>query len=151
MFGIRKKKSERGFILIYVLFICSLCFIIVLGFYKMEVLIRSNNLKFQSNVLKVDNLQKTREYLLTELDENIYMNVSSIDENAVKEYLNSIADFKGKYNDSYVEYVKNNNCFLIQYYINHKFYKEELYEYKIVNGEIFYGCIDYAFEQGGIK
>ena len=55
------------------------------------------------------------------------------------------------YNESHIEYTKNNNCFSIQYYINHKFYKEELYEYKIVNGSMRYGCIDYSFEKGKIK
>ncbi|MBV7275047.1 hypothetical protein I6U48_19285 [Clostridium sp. PL3] len=117
----------------------------------MEVLIRNNNLKMEKSLVKVDKLQKTREYLLTELDDNIYKNVSVIDENSVKEYFVSMSKLDEKYEDSYIEYIKNNNCFLIQYYINHKFYKGELYEYKIANGLIYYGCIDYSFEKGGIN
>jgi hypothetical protein len=117
----------------------------------MEILIRSNNLKLQKNASKVDVLQKEREYLLTELDENICKNVSIISENEVKTYLSSISDFNVKYNDSCVKYIKNNNCFLVQYFINSKFYKEELYEYTIIDGSVFYGCIDYSFKQGGIK
>lgn len=151
MFRIRKEKSKRGFILIYVLFICSICFIVVLGFYKMEVLIRDNNLKLQSNVIKVDKLQKTKEYLLTELDEKIHGNVSEIKKDNVRKYLDSTESFNVKYDENCIEYRKNDECFLIRYYINHKFYKEELYEYEIIDGSIFYGCMDYSFEQGGIK
>lgn len=117
----------------------------------MEVLIRNNNLKMEKSLVKVDKLQKTREYLLTELDENIYNNVSSINEDSVKKYLESMVNIKDEHGESHIEYIKNNNCFLIQYYINHRFYKGEVYEYKIIKGSIYYGCIDYFFEKGKIK
>lgn len=151
MFRTRERKSKKGFILVYVLFACSLCFLIVLGVYKMEVLIRNNDLKLQQNTMKVDIIQKPREFLLTQLDENIYESVSYISEEGVKEFFNTTTSTAIKYDDNLIKYINDSNCFLAEYYINHKFYKEELYEYKIINGSIFYGCIDYSYKKGGIK
>lgn len=151
MFRVRTRKSQKGFILVYVLFACSLCFAIVLGIYKMEVLIRRNDLKLQKNIMQVDNIQKSREYLLTELDDNIYKNVNCISEEEVKKFLNSTTDASIKYDDNLIKYINDSDCFLAEYYINHEFYKEELYQYKIINGSIFYGCIDYSYSKGEIK
>lgn len=150
MFRFRKSKS-KGYTLIYVLIINSLCLSIVFGCYKMEFLKRENSIKMKKNILKVDKLQKYREYLLTELDENIYGNVNNITEEEIKNYLSSADGFSLIYDQCCIKYVKDKNYFLVQYYINNKFYKEEFYQYKVNDSSIIYGCIDYSYTKGVLK
>lgn len=109
-----------------------------------------NNLKFQKNSLKINTIQKYAEYLLTELDEYILANVSAITQDDIRVHFSSLYDFSISYEECNISYVPNKDCFLIEYYLNHKFYKEELYEYKIYNNSLIYRCIDYSFERGRI-
>lgn len=117
----------------------------------MEFLIKENSIKLQKNILKVDKSQKSKEYLLTELDEYIYVNVKDITEEDIKKFFSSLNDFTLIYEESCIKYNKEKDCFLIQYSINHKFYKEEFYEYKVNDAFITYGCIDYSFREGELK
>lgn len=150
MFRVRKSKN-KGYTLIYVLIINGLCLSIVFGCYKMEFLRRENSIKMKKNILKVDKLQKYKEYLLTELDENIYGNVMNITEEEIKKYLTSTDSFSLTYDQCSVKYIKDKNYFLVQYYINNKFYKEEFYQYKVNGNSIIYGCIDYSYTKGVLK
>lgn len=150
MFGIRKNKN-KGYTLIYVLIMSSLCLSMVLGCYKMELLRRENSIKMNKNVLRVDKLQKYKEYLFTELDEHIYENVKNITDDEIKSYLSSIKDFSLTYDECCIKYNKDKNYFLVQYYVNHKFCKEEFYQYKVNGNYIVYGCIDYSYVKGVLK
>lgn len=150
MFRLRKSKN-KGYTLIYVLIINSLCVFIAFGCYKMELLVRENSMKMKNNVVKVDKLQKYKEYLFTELDENIYGNVNNITEDDIKKYLDSISDFCLIYDQCCIKYVKDKNYFLVQYYINNRFCKEEFYQYKVEGNSIIYGCIDYSYVKGVLK
>lgn len=151
MFSIRKKKNRSGFILVYVLFIGSICLSIAASCYKTEYLIRKNSLNFQKYSLKVNGIQKQKEYLLTQLDQYIYKNINDITEDEIKKYFQDAQSFSLSYEQCYVTYFNSRNCFLLVYYLNNKFYKEELYEYKVVGDSVNYGCIDYSFKKGDIK
>lgn len=150
MFRIRESKN-KGYTLIYVLIISSLCLSIVFGCYKMEFLRRENSIKMNKNALKVDKLQKYKEYLFTELDEHIYGNVNNVTEEEVKNYFSSIDEFSLTYDQCCIKYNKDKNYFLLQYYIDNKFCKEEFYQYKVNNNSTFYGCIDYSYVKGVLK
>jgi len=150
MFRIRKNKN-KGYTLIYVLIISSLCLSIVFGCYKMEFLRRENSIKMNKNALKVDKLQKHKEYLFTELDEHIYGNVENVTEEEVKNYFSSIEEFSLTYDQCYIKYNKDKNYFLLQYYIDNKFFKEEFYQYKVNGNSILYGCIDYSYVKGVLR
>ncbi len=148
MFSIRKRESTRGFILIYVVFIVTLCIFIALNCFKLEVLKRENNLKMQKNILKVEYEQKTKEYIFTQLDEFLYKNVTNLTSDGIKAYLDSLSGTIVQYEDSHIEYNKSQNCLLVVYYKDGKFSKEELYQYRVENNSIFYTCIDYSFKEG---
>lgn len=143
-----RKGKNKGYILIYVLIISSLCLSIVFGCYKMEFLRRENSIKMKKNALKVDKTQKCKEYLLTELDEYIYENVNNVTEEDIKNYFSAVNGFSLTYEQCCVKYNKDKNYFLVEYYINNKFYKEEFYQYKVNGTSIIYGCIDYSYAKG---
>lgn len=151
MLTIRKKKGRRGFVLIYVLFVGCICISIVSVGYKMEFVKRDNAVKLQNNTIKVDKLQKSREYLLSRLDKYILNNINSLSNEEIQTYFSTLNDFKVVYEGSYIIYIKDKNYFLLRYYLNNKFCKEELYEYKVTSKGLVYGCIDYSFKEGEIK
>ncbi|MBC2580313.1 hypothetical protein [Clostridium sp. DJ247] len=117
----------------------------------MEFAKRDNTIKLRNNATKVDKLQKSREYLLNELDKYIHNNINNLSSEEIQNYFNASNDFKVIYEGSYIIYIKDKNCFLLKHYLNNKFCKEELYEYKITNKGLVYGCIDYSFKEGEIK
>lgn len=150
MLRTRQGKS-KGYTLIYVLIINSICLSIVFGCYRMEVLRRQNSIRAREKALRIDRIQKYKEYLLTELDEYIYVNANDITEEDIKSYFNSIDDFSLTYNQCCIKYNKDSNCFLAQYYINNVFYKEEIYQYKVNGNSVIYGCTDYSYAKGVLK
>ncbi|NMM61390.1 hypothetical protein HBE96_01480 [Clostridium sp. P21] len=110
---------------------------------------RENNLNMEKGVLKAECTQKVKEYIFTELDELLYKTVTNLTDDGLKEYLNSLSGPVVTYENSYVKYNKEENCFEVVYYVNSRFCREELYEYKVKNNSIFYNCIDCIFEEGG--
>ena len=137
--------------MIYVLIMSSICISIVFGCYKMEFLRRENSVKMYKNTMRVDKSQKYKEYLFTELDEYICENVKDITEDDIKNYFDSAIDFELTYEQCKIKYNKDRNYFLVQYYINNKFYKEEFYQYKVRGKSIIYGCIDYSYLKEVLK
>lgn len=146
-----RKGTKKGYILIYVLLVNSLCLLIALGCYKMECLKTENSLKLQKIILKVDKLQKSKEYIFTELDDYICENIKYENEEDIKNYFNSSEDFKLTYEECIVNYNKDKNYFLVQYYSNNKFCKEEFYKYKLNGKSVIYSCIDYSYKEGVLK
>lgn len=116
----------------------------------MEMLRRSNNLAMSKNVVKVDLIEKHKEYLLTELNDYVHKNILNLTEEETRNYFTSLDDFKISYEGSYIVYDKKRDCFKGEYNINGKFYKKELYEYQVSNAVITCSCIDYSFEKEGI-
>ncbi|AWI03770.1 hypothetical protein B9W14_04460 [Clostridium drakei] len=141
MFSIKNRRRSKGFIIIYVMFIVSFCIFIALSCFKLEVLKRQNNLNMEKSVLKVDPTQKIKEYMLTELDELLYKDVTTLTNDEVKNYLSSKTGSIVQYDNSYIKY-DTNNYLVLMYNVNNKFCKEEHYQYKVENNFIFYRCID---------
>lgn len=139
------KGRNKGYTMIYVLIMSSICISIVFGCYKMEFLRRENSVNMYKNIMRVDKSQKYKEYLFTQLDGYICENVKGITEDDIKNYFHSLIDFKLTYENCTIKYDKDKNYFLVQYYINNEFYKEEFYQYKVRGNSIIYGCIDYSY------
>lgn len=144
MFWNRSRKSKRGFILIYVLFIGLICIFISMGCYSMETLIKSDDLHDYKMSFKTDNIEKYREILITRLNEYINKSVGYHNDNDISKYFSNLKDFRICYQNSYVYYDKNSNTFKLEYIIDNKFCREETYEYTVNNGRIKYGCINYS-------
>lgn len=145
MFWNRTKKTKRGFVLIYALFIGLICVLISIVCYNMETFVKSNNLYNYNEVFKVENIQQHRENLITRLNSYINENTEYHNDKDINEYFLNLKDFRIYYEKSYIYYDKDNDIFKLQYIINNKPYKEESYEYKIESGQIKYGCIDYSY------
>ncbi|WP_368487844.1 hypothetical protein [Clostridium sp. BJN0013] len=147
MFCNRKGKVKKGFILVYVLFVGCICILISLGCYSMEMYIRSNGVERYKQIFKVNAAEKYKEYLLTELNQYICDTILCETTN-VKEYMNSLDNFKIYFEESYIYYDGNIDCFIIKYIINGDFYKQEIFEYEIKGKDVAFSCVDYSFVEG---
>lgn len=148
MFCNRKRKADRGFILIYVLLIGCICIFISLGCFNMEMNVRSNNLNDYKKCLKMDVTEKYREYLLTELNRYLNENIS-FKEGKLNENMSSLNNLRIYFEECYIYYDEKNDCFKVEYVFNGKFYKEEVYEYQFGENGLVYSCVDYSLDEGG--
>ncbi|MEY7999438.1 hypothetical protein AB8U03_04360 [Clostridium sp. Mt-5] len=113
----------------------------------MEMNIRSNNLNDYKKCLQVDITEKYREYLLTELDKYMAENIPYEEDN-LKENICSMDNIKIYFEECYIYYDSNIDCFKAEYIFNGKFYKEETYEYELGKTGFVYSCVDYSFDKG---
>lgn len=83
-----RKKSRKGWIVIYVLVICSLMMLIIMnilgGLARRNVYIDN----YMNNILKEDLKQKKKEYLMTEFNKYFKEHIDEIEEAGIKEYFN---------------------------------------------------------------
>lgn len=110
----------------------------------METLMKSNYLHDHKVSFKTDNIEKDREILITRLNEYVNKSVNYHNDEDISKYFSNLKDFRIYYENSYVYYDTNNNTFKLEYILNNKFYREEIYEYTVKDGKIKYGCIDYS-------
>lgn len=147
MFFNRKGEAKRGFILVYVLFIGCICILISLECYKMETYIRYNAMARNKQIFKADVTQKYKEYLLTQLNQYICDTILCKTKN-IKEYMSSLDNFRMYFEECYVYYDKNIDCFIIKYIIDGNFYKSDTFEYEIKDNGVVFSCVDYSFKEG---
>lgn len=140
-------RSKKGFILVYTLMIASLCITAALGAFKMGCLKRNNNINFANKIEKEDYIQRDREYLLTDIDSFIYCNAASINVQCIKELLTK-ETYKSWQDKSYIMYLADKDAFYLCYYVNGNFLMEELYNYTVENGELYYSFLKYSYKQG---
>ena len=81
-----RKKPRKGWILIYVLVICSLMMLIIMnilgGLERRNVYLDN----YMNNILKEDLKQKKKEYLMTEFNNYFKEHIDEIEEKGVEEY-----------------------------------------------------------------
>lgn len=148
MFCNRKRKTREGFILIYVMFLVTLCIFIAINCFKLEVLKRENSLNIEKDILRTEETQKIKEYILTDLDQSLNKNVLNLSNEGIRAYMNSLTGTIVKYENSYVEYNRQKDYFVLVYYLDGKFCKEEAYEYNVKDNCIYYNCIGNYFQKG---
>ncbi|MGE5627475.1 MAG: hypothetical protein ACM3X7_05070 [Solirubrobacterales bacterium] len=127
--------------------IASLCITAALGAFKMECLKRNNNINFVKKIEKTDNIQKDREYLIADMDSFIYSNAANINAECIKELLTK-GNHKSWQDKSYMVYNKDKDVFYLCYYVNGIFLMEEILNYTIENGEIYYTPLKFSYKQG---
>jgi len=138
------KKCKRGFVLIYVLIIGLICMFISIAGYHMETLVKSDVFYEYGSTFRIEGIQKQRETLITRLNSYIVEKIDYDDDKDIREHMLGIEDFRIYYGSSYVYYDRDNDVFKLEYIIDNKLYKEEIYEYAVEDGQIKYGCVDYS-------
>lgn len=147
-----KRRIKKGYVLIYVLLVGSLCLFSSFFIFNMEMAKRENILLYKDQVTRTDKLQECRENLLTDIDTLLNSNVSSKDIASIQTYLSGLpSPPKMYYQNSYISYGKLNNKIFIDYYLNGKYYKTESYSYYVDNLKIKYKCSDIYYWEGMVN
>ncbi|EJO5346973.1 hypothetical protein NRP93_001039 [Clostridium botulinum] len=121
-----KKRIKKGYILLYALFMGSLCLFSSLFILKMENIKWQNRGKELEVLSKVSTVQREREYFLSYVDKLLYDNIDKINLDNINKFIKNLdKDFKININNSSA-YFYNGNL-IIDYYKNKSFYKQEKY------------------------
>lgn len=145
------RKSKNGFILVYTLLIASICIVSALACFKLQILIRDNNIKRGKDFSKIDIVQRDREYLLTDIDSYIYSNLSGISCSNIKALMLIYGEKKKYYGNSYIKYLAGKDAFYLCFYINGRFYREELYKYSVMDENVIYIPVEYSYKEGVVN
>lgn len=157
----KKVSIKKGYILISVLIIGTICMTFALYCFKLQLQERGEKLNCNNSYMKLN--QECREYLLTRLSkyiENEYLsnNLTAMDEEEIQSYFfkSDISKFI-RYKDTYVEFEKdnmgNNDKYyftLILHYGSGDHMKEK-YDYIIQDGKIKFIYIKTVYEGGKIS
>ena len=148
MYLLRYKKSKNGFILVYTILITGICIISALACFKLQILIRDNNINRIKELSKVDMAQRDIEYLLTDIDNYINSNISAISCSKVKALMLLYGEQKKYYGNSYIKYLPQKDTFYLCIYKNGTFCKEELFQYSVIEGKIIYIPVRRSYKEG---
>ena len=148
----KSSNIKTGFILVYTLLMGMLCILLALLCFEMLLDIRKNQSYLKGCVVKVQENQQGREYVLTEFKNYIMSSVSSLTISNITAFLNSLASFKWiQWQNCYVT-----KCDLSRNYIYAVFpcdashFIRETYQYKIVNGILKFKFVSSTVIEGSL-
>jgi hypothetical protein len=152
MYKYNKRRVNKGYVLIYVLLVGSLCLLSSIFVFQMEMEKRSSLNLYKDEVTSINKLQKCRENLLTGFDTIVNTNASSKDVPSIKAYLLGLPlSFKIYYQNSYISYNKTNDKIFIDYYLDGIYYKTEYYKYYVDSLKIKYKCSNISYVKGMVN
>ena len=152
MFWSGSYEVKKGFVIVYTLIFGMVCLFIVLLCFNLYIY-ESNNIDFLQNIdLKENNMEKDREYLLTDLSDTIKTNISDITNDNVRNYFTAYkSNFKIIFNNSCVVYDYKDNEFVLVSKYDNVFVKQEYYGYTIMSGKIKFTYLRFSIVEGGIE
>lgn len=152
MYKYSKRRVNKGYVLIYVLLVGSLCLLSSIFVFQMEMGKRSSLILYKDEVTSKNKLAQSRENLLTAIDTIVNINVSAKDVTSIKGYLSVLpVSYKIYYQNSYISYSKKNDKIFIDYYIDGIYYKTEYYMYYVDSLKIKYKCSDISYVKGMVN
>lgn len=149
MFCFKFDRVKKGFTLIYVVLICSLCITMVLAIFKLQVTEVKFNKSYMRDVLKQEKIQEYEECLFTKTNNYILVNINQLSDEGIKNYFGSnYQNFKIIYSDAYIIYNNTNNCFTIFTSVDNQNHREDTYNYKVQANKINFTHRDTLYKEG---
>lgn len=152
MFWNKCRIAKKGYALVYILLLCSLCMIFVLFIFNMEVKITKNTISYKNYALKEIDYGDLREILFTKLFNNIYTNVEVLTLSNLKSYfINSELYFRTDDDKACIKYDKTINKLILESVYENGYYKKDIYDYKIDQNKVRLVFINAIYIKGGIE
>ncbi|ERI91317.1 hypothetical protein HMPREF1982_03276 [Clostridiales bacterium oral taxon 876 str. F0540] len=148
----RNKKVRKGFILVYALLITSFCLIIAVYIFTLQVKIGNNVNSYKKYVLNEPEYDRYKEYLFTDISEQILKNISKPDREEMKGYLNR-SSFMKKTEDNKAKIKYNSisdNVEFITYYETN-YIRIDRYNYDVFNGKPKLIYLDTLYSEGKVE
>src|SRR5659263_319273 len=112
----KNKKVKKGYILLYVLLIGTICIIMLLYCVNLEASELKNLNSIKNFKIKAELYVENKEFLLTDLTSNIYTKFgASSDKEGIKNYYSSISNtFKLNYKGNLLVYNTSKDMFIVE-------------------------------------
>ena len=152
MYKYYKRRVNKGYVLIYVLLVGSLCLLSSIFVFQMQMEKKSSLVLYKDEVTSSNKLQESRENLLTGIDNLVIANVINKNIASIHTYLSALPlSFKIYYQNSYISYDNQTDKLYIDYYINGYYYKTEYYNYYMDSLVLKYKCCDISYVKGKVN
>ncbi|MBL4937923.1 hypothetical protein JK636_19625 [Clostridium sp. YIM B02515] len=148
----RNKKMKKGFVLVYTLLITSFCLIIAVYIFTLQVKISKNVNSYKNYVLKEQDYDKYKEYLFTELNEQILKNINKLEREEIKSYLNR-SSFSNKSEDNKAKIKYNSIADNIEFttYYETNYIRIDRYSYNTSDGKLKLIYLDTLYSEGKVE
>ncbi|WP_406769182.1 hypothetical protein [Candidatus Clostridium stratigraminis] len=126
--------------------------LIVLLIFQLEIKVSKDALSYKDYILKGKEYEDNREILFTKLYKSINTNVTELNLNNLKSFLtNSKMYFRTTDNRACIKYdISTNRIFYESIYEN-KYFRKDLYDYKIIQGKVKLIYISSQYIEGVIE
>jgi hypothetical protein len=101
-------RTKKGFIMVYTIFVGIICLLIMMHIFNLQVSELKYSVSAKKSILKVDNYQKYKEYLMTLFYSHIDKNNNDIKTKGIKEFFCNGNSVVVSYGGGNVTYKKDN-------------------------------------------
>ena len=143
---------KKGYVVVYVLLVCSLCMILVSYSFYLEVK-KVRNIKSYTNlIINAKKIDEYKEYLFTYLHKEVNTAISSLTSDSVKQYLTT-NNFKIKFDNgkACIKYDLSTNKIILETFYSTDYYRRDLYDYKVVSNKLKYMYVNTIYIEGRIE
>jgi|GEM_PF-2840595 len=151
MFWNKFRLVKKGYALVYTLLLCSICIVIVLLIFNLEMKVTRNTLSYKNYILKEREYEDNREILFTKLYKNINTNVTELNLDNLKNYFsNCNIYFRTDDNRACIKYDISTNKIVYESIYETNYYRKDLYDYKIIQNIVRLKYISSQYIKGAI-
>ncbi|MFT5874030.1 MAG: hypothetical protein ACI8WT_002990 [Clostridium sp.] len=129
-------QTKKGFILIYTTLVGIICLIIMMHVFDIQVSEVKYSTSSKRNILKEDNYQKQKEYLLTLFSTYIDDHKTEIAEDGVTEFFKKSTGDIVNYETSNVTYSDDKEEFSFTTYDQHRTTRNDYFKLEVIEGNI---------------
>ncbi|MCM0650385.1 hypothetical protein NBE98_18650 [Clostridium swellfunianum] len=152
MYKYKNKSIAKGYIALYVIFVCSLCIILAAYSFTLEIRRARTTNSLKNSILKINKVDEYKECGFTYLTNGINSSISSLSLDSVRQYLKA-SGFKIVYGEgkACIKYDLILDKIVLQTYYDSEFIRQDLYDYKIISDKLIYEYISTKYIEGRVQ
>jgi hypothetical protein len=152
MFWNKYRSVKRGYALVYTLMLCSICIVLVLFIFDMEVKVTKNTLSYKNYILKNSEYEDLREILFTKLFNSIYTNVTLLNSTNLKNYFaSSHLYYRTDDSKACIKYDATIDKVVYECVYDINNYRKDMYDYKIIKSKVRLVFLRSTYIKGAIE
>jgi hypothetical protein len=143
MYKYKHRNMNKGYIIVYILLVCSLCMVLVSYSFHMEISKSKNLRSYKDFIVKARKIEEYKEHLFTYLHKEINLSITSPTSENVREYLTVyLPEIRFDGDKACIRYDSITDRIFLETYTDAYNYRRDIYEYKVVSNEIKYSYLD---------
>lgn len=126
-------RTKKGFIMVYTIFVGIICLLIMMYIFELQLSELKYSVSAKEQILKEDNYQKCKEYLMTSFYTYIDKNDGEIKNKGIKEFFYNTNGAVVYYEKNIVTYNKVKNEFIFQIPYSNLVFRHDYYRLENIN------------------